>query len=189
MDKVIYTDVDLTLLDFNAPFEKFAREMGHPVPIGATVGQAHLPDCYDIDPAEAAKLVQAFFEDAAFGNLPPIAGSQDVVQRLHAGGWDFVAITACPDSVHNRRLENLRYVFGIEFRDVIYSGFGGCKKDILSGFTPSVWVEDNVGHAEIGHDLGFNTFLINQLHNHGKETNATRVDTWSQIEERLCTVG
>lgn len=188
-DKVIYTDVDLTLLDFNAPFETFARERGYDIPHGATVGQAHLPDCFDIDPADAAKLVQEFFHAPTFGNLPPLEGAMQAVQRLYGAGWEFVAITACPDFVHDRRHRNLIHVFGIEFRDVLYSGFGGCKKDILSGFTPSVWVEDNVGHAEIGLELGYDTFLINQRHNLDKATKATRVDTWAEIEERLCTGG
>jgi hypothetical protein len=174
-------------LDFNAPFEEFVRRKGYDIPHGTTVGQAHLPDCYDIDPAEASKLVQEFFHAPTFGNLPALEGAVEAVQHLRREGWEFVAITACPEFVHHQRHRNLVHVFGIEFRDVLYSGFGGCKKDILTGFAPSVWVEDNVGHAEIGVGLGYNTFLINQLHNRDKETSATRVDTWAGIKERLCT--
>lgn len=185
MGKVVYTDVDLTLLDFNEPFEEFIRSQGHDIPYGATEGQAHLPACFDVSQEVADELVRTFFLDATFGALPPIAGAQDVVQRLHKDGWKFVAITACPDSVHELRRQNLKDVFGFDM-EVHYSGFGGCKKDILTKYAPTVWVEDNVGHAEVGLELGYETFLINQRHNRDATTGATRVDTWLEIEERLC---
>ena len=41
MSKIIYTDIDLTLLDFNSPLEEFMRENGHIV-TGKQIGRAHV---------------------------------------------------------------------------------------------------------------------------------------------------
>lgn len=194
MDKVIFTDIDLTLLDFNHSFEIFLRERGMDIPEGSLRGHAHLPIAHpDISYEETHDLVHEFFQHEHFTTLPPLDHVRVSVQTLHRDGWEFVGISACPDWLDsNIRKQNLETQLDIPFREVILSGMTGCKGDYLREFSPSVWVEDNVRHHEIGHSLGFQSYLISHLHNEDAEVSGKRVMDWREIVgdllgERPCT--
>lgn len=187
MSKIIYTDIDLTLLDFNSPLEEFMRENGHDVPHGHLEGQCHLWKVMGYTPQAADAIIHDFFDSDYFGKLPPLRGSVEPVQRLYSEGWRFVAISACPATIPSKiRQENLQNAFGIPFEEVHLSGFGGCKRNILEMFHPTIWVEDHVKNAHVGQELGFDTFLIDQKHNRDAEISVTRVSGWEEIFNKLC---
>ncbi len=189
MEKIIYTDIDLTLLEFNIGFENFLRdERGMDLPQGKLIGYAQLPHAIEISHEEADKLVHDFFDHHGFANLPALDHAPEATQRLYNEGWRFVGISACPESVGTeRRKKNLEEVLGIPFEAVHLSGYAGCKKAILESVSPSIWVEDNVNHAHVGHELGFKTYLIEQGHNRDAEVKVTRVSSWKEIADDLCT--
>jgi hypothetical protein len=184
MDKIIYTDVDSTVLDFNSKWETFVRDRGVAIPYeGYLQGHCRLTDALGLDEAREMELIAEFFDSEHFYDLPAVKGAQEAVQRLYAAGWRFVAVTACPngEAVVAGRKGNLERALGIPFLAVHTTGVGGCKRDVLSMFGPTVWVED--------HDLGYRTFLINQTHNRHNDAPMTRVDTWAEIADQLCTEG
>lgn len=188
MAKIIYTDVDQTLLNFNEALEVYIREMHDPeLPVGCLEGQSTLVTALGYPTELANNIIYDFFDTHHFGKLPPLNDAVEHVQALYRDGWEFVAISACPPSAGaDIRRQNLVEVFGIPFADVHLTGFHIDKRDILTGITDrTVWVEDHVINASIGHELGYRTFLMDQKHNWGAETPAQRVTSWSEIAEAL----
>ncbi len=189
MDKIIYTDIDVTLLDFNVSFESYLRSIdyiGDQYPIGFLKGENNLAAVMGIPAEESAQLVHDFFETSHFSELPAIEGSVEAVQSLYRDGWRFIAISACPSSVGaEARKSNLENVFNIPFEEVHLTGFGGCKREILSQFKPTIWVEDHVGHANVGHELGYRSYLLTHKHNKGVRTDAFRMDDWWGIVDDI----
>lgn len=189
MNKIIYTDIDLTLLDFNRPLEQFMIANGHDVTEGQLEGECHLWKVIGCTPQTADAIIHEFFESEHFAQLPPFNDAVEPIQRLYNEGWRFVGISACPHSVDPQiRHSNLESAFGVPFEKVYHSGFGGCKRDILERFEPTVWVEDHVRNAHIGYKLGYKTFLIDQKHNRNAEVYVTRVSGWKEISDALCMV-
>lgn len=188
--KLILTDIDQTLLNFNRPFETFLRERGMNIPIGSMDGYNNLPDAFpNVTQEETDSLVLEFFSCDMFDNLPPINGSREAVEYLHNEGWEFVGISACPVSVGaDRRKANLEKSLGVPFQEVILSGLTECKGNYLRNFDPAVWVEDNASHSNIGHELGHRCYLIDMLHNRGKIARGKRVSNWKEIVDDLCLV-
>ncbi len=189
MAKIIYTDVDSTVLDFNSKWEVFVRDKGVHIPYeGFLQGHCRLTDAIGMDEAEEMMLVNEFFASEHFYNLPAVDGAQEALQRLYSEDWRFVAVTACPngEAVVAGRKGNLERALGVPFVAVHTTGVGGCKRDVLSMFAPTVWVEDHYQNAVTGHELGYRTFLINQTHNRHHDAPMTRVDTWAEIASQLC---
>lgn len=188
MNKIIYSDIDLTLLEFNIGFEDYLRdERGFDLPQGALIGHSQLPNAIPISHAEADVLVHDFFAHEGFAKLPALIGAPEATQRLYEAGWRFVGISACPVSVGpERRKKNLEEMLGIPIEQVLLSGYAGCKKSFLESFSPTVWVEDNIGHAMVGHELGYRTYLIDQGHNRDADVTVKRVFNWTEIADDLC---
>ncbi len=189
MHKTLVTDIDSTVLDFNIPWEEFLRERGVTIPYeGYLQGHCRLTDALGMDEEKELALVSDFFASDHFFNLPAIKGAKEALQSLHSDGWEFIAVTACPnsDGVAEGRKANLERVLEVPFLAVHTTGVGGCKRDILSTLSPTVWVEDHFNNALTGHELGYRTFLINQTHNNHHDAPMTRVDNWSEIVTMLC---
>jgi hypothetical protein len=187
--KTLYTDIDLTVLDFNLVFEDFLREeCSLDIPFGILTGHSHLPNAIpEISNEDTFEFIHKFFVDDRFENLPALPYTKEAFNSLHDRGWEFVGISACPEYVGaSRRKTNLEMELGVPFREVILSGIHDCKGKHLSKFDPTVWVEDNTAHADMGVKLGYRTYLIDHLHNRNNTTLATRVTDWRQIVEELC---
>ncbi len=189
MDKILYTDIDLTVLDFNGPFEDYLIERGVDIPApGHLEGHCRLSEAIDVSVEEEAMFVADFFRSDFYYRLPALEDAAEAVQRLYSDGWSFVAISACPDekSVLEGRKTNLEAALGIPFRAVHSTGINGCKREVLSNFAPSVWVEDHYLNAVSGHQLGYQTFLIDQKHNRHHVAPMPRVNSWKEIVAHLC---
>jgi uncharacterized HAD superfamily protein len=46
-----------------------------------------------------------------------------------------------------------------------------------------MWVEDKAENAELGVEMGLNTFLIDHVYNQGEFHEVTRVKNWKEIYE------
>lgn len=184
----LFVDVDLTVLDFVAKWEPFLVENGVHLPEpGFLKGHCRLTDALGMDVALETELLNKFFDSSAFYDLPAIEGAPEALQALYRHDWRFVAVTACPNGkgVSEARRGNLEAVLGVPFEEVYTTGIGGCKRDILASFTPTVFVEDNFENALIGQELGYQTFLISQKHNLHHDAPMIRVDHWSEIVDQL----
>jgi FMN phosphatase YigB (HAD superfamily) len=189
VSKIIYTDVDATVLDFNLHWEPWLREQGYDFPDDHLHRFNRLTLAFGISDEEESDVVHRYFACEHAYSVPAMKGAAEAMRSLHVCGWRFVAITACPNTagIAQRRRNNLEAVLGVPFEEVIATGFVS-KRAVLSSLEPSVWIEDNYDNALAGHELGFDTYLINHAYNADlPDAGMTRVNDWSEIVERLCT--
>jgi beta-phosphoglucomutase-like phosphatase (HAD superfamily) len=189
--KVILTDIDGTLLNFDAAFESWMRRQGFPKHV-QTSDQYALGPSYRMTEVRILALLAQFFDETHAARMEPLPCAAEIVPRLHREGWKFVAISASPNSraVISRRRENLRAAFGFDFAAVWHLGFKANKMPMLRSFTRSVWVEDHLDHALAGWKVGHRTFLLDRPYNSDRSPNVRfvgRVPDWHAIGQALLT--
>lgn len=192
MRKVILTDVDNCVLQFDEQWCRHLRESGaFDFPHNAYLnGFYSLREAAGVTLDVELELIQEFIFSDKFFNLPPVTGAPEAFKALYSAGWSFVAITACPhgDGFEGRRKANLEASLGVPFDAVHITGLGGCKKEILQTYPSSVWFEDNLDNAIAGYEIGHRSFL--RLH--GEKPSQVAVDLpfakfrqWSEVLEAI----
>lgn len=186
MNKVILTDVDGVLLDWEQTFHAWMSSHGYSL---------HNPGLYEMDIAygipriECKRLVRIFNESAWMGFLPALRDARSGVARLVEAGYTFSCITSLSldEKARLLRISNLKNIFGKNvFNEVVCLDTGADKDEALAPYKDSGmwWLEDKIENAECGHALGLNTILIAHEHNK-KECSAgiTRVKNWKQLAD------
>jgi len=188
-DKVILTDVDGVVLDWEYGFSRYMAAKGLK-PIRNDVYS--VGDTYGITKPEGKANVIAFNESARIGSLTPFRDAKKYVKKIHEElGYVFHAITSLssdPYAGELRRL-NLEKVFGEGvFEEVICIECGADKDEALEPYRDSgcLWVEDKMINAETGARMGLDSVLINHTHNITLPNDSLkRVDGWREIYESL----
>lgn len=175
MDKIILTDVDGVLLDWNTGFDKFMNfyqiqqimDQSNRYSLGKRYGQPrHFVD----------KMVVEFNQSERNEVLEPLADAVEYVSKLSEEGYRFIAITNVGSDPlsKQRRAKNLMDVFGDVFKGVICLGVGESKYLTLSRWENSGfhWIEDKFTNALDGHSLGLNSILVDAEYN--KDFSTTR---------------
>lgn len=190
---VILTDVDGVLLNWEVPFHKWMASQGF---YGNGEASYQLDKCYpDLESEFVFEKIRTFNASAQMGFLEPLADARYWVRKLYrTKGITLHCITSMGDDYHARKLRvmNLENVFGKNIISrVTILGCGSSKRETLSEFegTGMLWLEDHIGNANIGSDLGLNTFLFERPYNlinpTGKPENFTRVKNWKQLASIL----
>ena len=183
-DKVILVDADGVLLDWMYAFDQWMKRHGYKISMNELYRVA---DRYAIASSEGRKLARMFNESAWIRKLPPLRDSIKYVRKLHEEhGYVFHVISSLSDDEYSQHLrtKNLRELYGdTVFERYIYLDTGQDKDQALSAYegTNCWWVEDKPENAQIGHDLGLDSILMNHEHNRHHEGNWIRVNNWSQI--------
>lgn len=177
--KLILTDIDDTLLDFN---ETFLNHIGVECD---TIGEAY--SFIDmIQDRDVDALITSFQQSEHFDSLKSLPWAKEGLTELYLDGYRFIGITAVentPEMVM-RRSQNLYREFGFEFEDVICVGVNGSKEEALKRFERTVWVDDHPAHYETGsryHD----SFLMKNRFNRHYHSTMRGVDDWRDITEHL----
>ena len=182
-DKLILTDCDGVLLNWNRAFSAWMESKGHELVNDNTYD---ISDRYGIPPSAGHQAVLDFNESAEVGFLPPqddhVVGA---VQNLFDLGYDFHVITSLSSSVlaRTRRIRNLESVFSITFVDVQCLPLGASKEPLLEPHRDSGrwWIEDKPENAVLGRTMGLKAVLYNRPHNKNFETTIPRASSWSEI--------
>jgi hypothetical protein len=128
-----------------------------------------------------------FNESADIGFIPPLRDAIQYVRKLHEEhGFVFHAITSLSLDYNAVRLRkmNIRNLFGeTAFEEIVCLDTGADKDEALERYrdTGCVWVEDKVENAEVGLQLGLNSFLMGHDHNADYDGDAIRVQNWKEI--------
>jgi hypothetical protein len=184
MKGFLLTDVDGVLLNFMPTFETWVRGLG----IAPVFRQGRtIAEYFNISEDQASQMVEAFVHDERMEYLEAFPAALEVLPRLYEAGWRFVAVTAIPTEpeIIARRRRNLERVFGLPFEAVHCVGYDGDKTNILGAYRPTVWVEDNIGHAAVGATLGHRSFLIDPRAEHLVPEGVQRVTGWWEIEQSI----
>lgn len=194
-DKLIVTDCDGVLLDWEAAFHAWMERHGYERMPGVEQVSYSMSPLYGLEVAEIKQQIRQFNESAGIAFLKPLEHAVEFVRILkYNHGYNFEVVTSLGDwepSVELRKF-NLEQVFGNDIFDEIFClPIGDPKYDFLKGRYGSnsgaIWVEDKPENAEDGASLGMRTFLINQTHNasYKPERSMERVNDWIGIYESL----
>lgn len=181
MDKIILTDADGVLLDWNSTFESWMADRGYKK---KTSKHYELHLCYGIDPKLSYRLIKHFNESAAICQLSPYKDSKEWVKILYESGYKFRVISSFGTCkyAYQARLVNLKRIFGPAIDSLITCDIGAKKDSELLPYKDSgiYWIEDKLENAIYGKELGLRSILLSQEHNN-HDTDITTVDSWEQI--------
>jgi FMN phosphatase YigB (HAD superfamily) len=190
MNKLILTDADGVILDWEWAFSVWMREKGYTMIDGAKTSY-YLHEHYkELDAKDAKKIVKQFNESAAIGFLPALRDSAYYVKRLHEEhGFQFRVITSLSLDKNAGRLRemNLRKIFGDAIESVICLDTGADKDEALAPYEGSGmwWIEDKPANADVGHNLGLKSVLVEHGHNMTHTCNYPIVKNWKEIYQLI----
>jgi hypothetical protein len=188
-NKIILTDADGVLLDWEYAFDIYLRTHGFNKVEGGNL-KYDIGKRYGIDKEQGKKLIKIFNESAHIGFLPPLRDAMYYVKRLHEEhGYVFHCITSLSNDENACELRkmNLRKLFGATaFEKFVFLDTGADKDEALEPYRNSgyFWIEDKIVNCEIGNKLGLKSLLMEHGHNMDYENPAIpRVLNWKQIYE------
>ena len=188
MEKIILTDADGVLLDWEWAFSVWMREKGYTLTADNKKSYYLHHHYNELDEKDAKKIVKQFNESAAIGFLPALRDATYYVKRLHEEhGYQFRVITSLSKNKDAQRLRdmNLRKIFGDAIENVICLDTGADKDGALEPYRDSGlwWIEDKPQNADVGHNLGLSSLLVEHGHNMTHTCNYPVVKNWKEIYE------
>tara|TARA_B110000503_G_scaffold131852_1_gene207035 strand:- start:146 stop:742 length:597 start_codon:yes stop_codon:yes gene_type:complete len=190
-DKVILTDADGVLLNWEYAFNIWMEQHGHTTVDGANF-MYDMAERYSITKDQARQLIKIFNESAAIGFLPALRDAMYYVKRLHEEhGYVFRCITSLSLDPNAKKLRqmNLEKLFGkTAFEELVCLDTGAEKDSALVPYKDSglYWIEDKLENAELGRELGLRSILVE----HGFNMNSVKlgiknVVNWKEIYEHI----
>jgi FMN phosphatase YigB (HAD superfamily) len=187
MQKIILTDCDGVVLDWEEGFSVWMEHHGHTKVEGYQY-MYNIGDRYGISKEQGSKLVRQFNESAAIGFLPPLRDAQYFVKKLHEQHqYKFIAITSLSLDPYAKYLRerNLKKLFGDAFIDVVCLDTGADKDEILAEYGPKYpghyWIEDKAENLKAGVNQGLKGILIEHGHNMNDTIDGYVVKNWEEI--------
>lgn len=187
MEKIILTDCDGVILDWEWAFHVWMQERGYAIKPNGHYSY-YLHDHFeDLDYSEAKRLIRIFNESAAIGFLPSLRDATYYVKRLHEEhGYVFHCITSLSKDKNAQRLRemNIRKIFGsTTFEKFVFLDTGADKDEALAEYKDSglYWIEDKPANADVGYKLGLKSLLVEHEHNMHHECAYPMVKNWKQI--------
>lgn len=191
-NKLILTDADGVLLDWEWAFRVWMTEHGYEFNEAGKKSYYLTHHYTDTNHDDIMRQVKTFNESAAIGFLPALRDSTHYVKRLHEEhGYQFRVITSLSTDQNAKKLRemNLRKIFGSAIENVICIETNAPKDSVLEEYKNSklFWIEDKPENADVGHNLGLNSILMEHGHNMNHKCNYPIVKNWQQIYEIVTT--
>jgi hypothetical protein len=190
-NKIILTDADGVLLDWEYAFDVYMRQHGFNKVDGGNL-KYNIGARYGIDMDQGKKLIKIFNESAHMGFLPPLRDAMYYVKRLHEEhGYVFHCITSLSkdENAQELRKMNLKKLFGeTAFEKFIFLDTGADKDEALEPYRDSGlwWIEDKIVNCQVGNSLGLKSLLMEHGHNMDYEDSAIpRVKNWKEIYQKI----
>ena len=186
-DKIILTDCDGVVLDWEEGFSVWMEHHGHNTVDGYQY-MYNIGDRYGVSKEQGSQMVKVFNESAAIGFLPPLRDAQYFVKKLHEQHqYKFIAITSLSLDPYAKELRerNLKKLYGDAFIEVVCLDTGADKDEILAEYgakyNGNYWIEDKPENLKAGIDAGLEGILIEHGHNMDYTGNANVVVNWQEI--------
>jgi FMN phosphatase YigB (HAD superfamily) len=183
--KVILTDCDGVLLDWEYSFKVWMFHKGYPV---VNNGEYKMDVMFNLPREVTRSMIRQFNESAAIGFLPPLRDAVHYVRKLHdEHGIVFHCLTSLSNDASAQKLRqmNLDKVFGKGiFEKLICADTGADKHEILEPYRDSgcLWIEDKPENAVLGQEMGLNPILMGHDHNQSfKSDTIPRVWKWQHV--------
>ena len=188
MERIILTDVDGVLLEWENHFSKWMATIGFPQ-LENTNHEYDMNLRFGIHKDLAKELIREFNRSAWMGTQQPMPDAQTWVKLLHAEGWTFIPITSQTSDIPAQELRKKR--LAELFGNTVFTNFfiletGDNKDSALSEFhgTGLWWIEDKWANAEKGLEYGLKPLLYSHDYNQGLENkDIIRVNNWKHIHK------
>ena len=185
-EKVIVTDCDGVLLNWEYAFDIWMNEKGHHKKEDSEFMYS-IGERYGITSAQGKGYIKLFNESASIGFLPALRDAVHYVKLLHEKhGYVFDVVTSLSTNEHAVKLreKNLKKVFGKNtFRNIVCLDTGADKYDHLwlnyAGYE-HFWLEDKPQNAYHGKLVGMKPILIEHGHNMDN-TDFPIAKTWEDV--------
>ena len=192
-ERIILSDCDGCLVNWNAGFNKFMEEKGLPQ-LPNTDDQYLLSKRHNITSNYATQLVTEFNEGPMIEHLEPFADAVKYVARLADLGFRFIVVTSISSAPQAKvfRTKNLNAIFGDVFDEINCIEMGASKAHILKNWqdTGYFWIEDHMRQAEAGYEAGLSTVLIRHPYNAHYKTDlfptVSYEKPWEEIYNMVC---
>lgn len=175
----IILDCDGVLLDWESAFRRWAvTKLRRPLP--AFPQSWSLASWLKVPGGEAINMIHEFNHGVHFAGLLPIDGAEIATRVLWEMGHTLHVVTSCsrnPD-VRKMRSYNLDRYFPGRFSSLTCLNLGESKAETLTGFGPSIWVEDNYHSALHGLEAGHRSFMLRCPHNREWEADSVPEIEW-----------
>jgi hypothetical protein len=183
-NKILLTDCDGVLLDWETKFRAFAKRLGYRLRDTA-VNAYSTSEQYDISQAEGSALIAKFNASSDFESLTPFKDSVEYITRLKNENWKIVVITTAGDHpwTYGLRKSNLDRVFGQDAIDELHIlPLHGDKGIKLVDYMDSNlhWIEDKPSNAELGFKYGLRPLIMTNNHNLSYLGPVSRVNAWNE---------
>lgn len=187
MSKIIYTDCDGVLLDWETGFHEWMERKGYTA-IDKTLYL--MGPAYGISSSDAKNLIKQFNESSAIVDLKPFRDARSAVARLVEAGYKFHMISSLSKepSAAKLRIKNIEDVFGKDvFVDYLFLDTGADKDEVLDKLPKgSWWIEDKDENAIVGHDLDLRSLLVAHKHNE-QVKHIPRFNTLNDLADHILT--
>ena len=191
LDKLILTDADGCLLDWEWAFNVWMQEHGFEEVPGSKLNY-DMSVRYNISREQVVKLIRIFNESAAIGFLPALRDAMYYVKRLHEEhGFRFHCITSLSldPNAYKLREMNLNKLFGSTvFERIVCLDTGADKVEALEEYegTGCYWIEDKPENAVAGYRAGLKCLLVEHGHNmHHYHEGISTVKNWKEIYQLI----
>lgn len=188
--KLILVDCDGVLCNWEYAFAIWMEQHGFESVAGSQF-QYDIGQRYGISKDQAKKLIRMFNESASIGFLPPLRDAMYYVKRLHEEhGYVFHCITSLSQDINAQRLRemNLKKLFGdTAFERIVCLDTGADKNYALEEYAGSEcwWVEDKPENADVGHNMGLRSVLMEHGHNMHHSCSYPVVKNWRELFELI----
>lgn len=184
--KLILTDCDGVITDWEWAFRVWMTEHGYEFNEEGKKSYYLTHHYVDTSQNEILRRVKAFNESAAIGFLPALRDATHYVKRLHEEhGYIFRVITSLSTDKNAAKLRemNLKKIFGTAIESVICIETNAPKDDVLAEYKDSgmFWIEDKPENADVGHQLGLRSILMEHGHNMNHKCEYPIVKNWQEI--------
>lgn len=191
-NKIILTDIDGVILDWEEGFCVWMEHRGHNKVEGFEK-MYNIGKRYDMSGNQAHKLIKQFNDSAAIGFLPPLRDAQYYVKLLHEKyQYKFIAITSLSLDPYAKELRqrNLNKLMGDAFIDVICLDTGADKTEILTEYGKkypgNYWIEDKPSNLQDGVNAGLKGILVEHGHNMDvRQVKAVVAKDWEGIYNHI----
>lgn len=185
MTKLILSDADGCMVDWEGDFKRWMQLQGHRLKYSDSYKLHH--HFHELEDQQIDRYVNDFCASDAIADLSPLLDAQEYIEKLYKQhDYRFRVITSIgtdPETIA-RRERNLNDLFGDAIESVICLEAGSPKDLILEPYRGSglFWIEDKYENFLAGVKLGLTSILITQDYNkHQRTHRGYRAHTWQDI--------
>lgn len=167
-EKIILTDADGCLFNWNCTFNEFMQGKGYTIIPGEEENYS-VQKRFGFSHDMKMDFIKEFNHSDRIRSLPPHADAKEYVAKLNSEGYKFIVVTSLSEkpSAHDHRTHNLNEHFGDAIVGLHCLRIGVHKADKLQQWegTNMFWIEDHVSNAVDGAKLGLRSIVIDHVYN------------------------